>query len=221
MQSTDRLAAARAAFVAAHVVFLSLMALPAPAVSEEDLARPEVQGWFDDTAARLGRFGVELDGAALRELAVPWGRRWLAARSVVLAPGDLYARVCGVHQSWRMFAGVSPEAARLRLDAREADVWRPVYLPRSREAAWRVRFFEHERVRTMVSQFAHERHRSDYRRLGRWLALRAPDELGDVDALRLTMDKTRTPEPEELVERGSLADDGTFWSTVVPVRVRP
>ncbi|MCA9571841.1 MAG: hypothetical protein KC656_28585 [Myxococcales bacterium] len=218
MQAPDRLAVARALFVAAHVVLLTMMALPEPAVSEEDLAKPDVQGWFRDTAGRLSRFGWEVDGEGLQELVVPWARRWQAARHGALSPGRLYARACGVHQSWRMFAGVSPEAGRLRVDARLDGTWSPAYRPRSGEHAWRVSFFEHERVRTLVNQFVHERHRSDYRRLGRFLAARVTDELGPADAVRLEMEQTVSPEPEVLRAQGELTVEKTYWSTVFGVR---
>jgi len=190
----------RAALLALHVFAICAMAFPAPegGMNRSAWKDPTVQGEFQAWTGRLNGVGLDVTSEQLEAFAWTFAEGWAQGREVVLAPFMPYYRLCGTWQSWRMFVAPHRFPSRLQIDVREAGVWRPVFVERSAEYAWRARQFEHDRMRSAIFRFGWKHYRRSYQRFGGWVAERAAEDFPRADSVRLRFWRYRTASPEEV-----------------------
>lgn len=214
--------ALRAAFVAVHVTFVTLLSMPEPEVEDRDLQRPEVQKWFDEATERVHSWGLDVTREQVEAWSVTWGQRYLAVRSVVLYPAWSYANLTGAQQSWRMFGDVPANTAVFFIEARYGKEWRVIHQSRFGPAVWRESWFDQERVRAMFNQFTRKKSRAAWDRIAVWLAGELPADFPDAESFRMGMRSVEIPDPATLAETGDLKWGSRFWVTgIIPPTVKP
>ncbi len=204
----------RAAFVALHLFFVLILALPNPVVEGDKVETPGVQMWFDRTHSRVVELGIDIDREVFEQrlLTLAWGYK--SARDVVMKPANTYGLWTGARQSWRMFGDVPQESARMVIERlSENGRWEPVYVPRSREANWRRAFFEQERMRSLVNQFAHEKARSAWKRLGRRLRPMLVEDFPEAEGFRMVMERVHFPTASVLAQTREVEVGKRYWAT--------
>ena len=206
-----------AAFIACHLVAITVLAIPAPLVAEDKVDDPKVQAWFDRTTDTLHRWGVPASRETVEEVGVQLGRAWLDARGAVGWPASRYATWTGAKQSWRMFGTVPDKSAYLRIEVDRGEGWELLHVSRSEEHAWRKELFDNERTRTFVNQFAWKRNRGAWKRCERWLEVAIAEDDPDVDRFRMSMVPVHFPDPEVLAVSGTLPEGNPFWSQIVRI----
>jgi hypothetical protein len=201
----------RAAALAAHVVAITLLALPQPAVSEQDLATDGVTAWFSRAAELLGGVGVAATGDDVARVAVPLARQYDAARRALTRVPATYARVVGAGQSWRMFSEVRADSAALRIEVRRPGARRPVVVFQQGRAQGLDRgWLGHERMRAQINLFKAKKARAEYDRFLRLLAPRLGVRFPDAVAFRVSMVPVSWPGPERLAAEG-ITEGEPYW----------
>ncbi|MFZ5478072.1 MAG: hypothetical protein ACOZNI_14955 [Myxococcota bacterium] len=196
----------RAALIALHLVAIVGMAIPSPrgfssgaAIEQGGTARA-MAAWEEGLAtvgvpAELTR-GALIAGGRLLERAEGRFER-------AFAP---YVRFAGVKQSWRMFSGSPPRAARFEVWIREGGAWRVVYRALDPDARWRAGLWEDGRVRGMVHTLAGERFAAWWEAFAHSVARRAAVDFPAADAARIQRVRLRLPAPEALGTAGRLTE---------------
>jgi transposase len=203
----------RAVAVLFHVVAVVVLSIPVPPPTlrgeKEDARTKELLAPWGDAAEAVGIPRETLYAAIAGFTKVEAAA--LGAARTPLAP---YARLVGAQQGWLMFGSVDTEAARIELHVRTGNApWTPLFVPRSREAAWRRSFLEQERMRTLVYNFGAKRSRSKWEPFVTWLAREVREDRPDATALRVRMQRLRLPDPDQLRETGALELGDTYWVT--------
>ena len=207
----------RAAFVAAHILAVLILAIPdaaGPAARRSAWKNPTVQGEFDAWSRRLTALGVATSRDELEErvwvAATTWTRFTLALRRPLVPYGDC----CGVRQRWRMFVAPQRHPSRLHVDLFEDGRWRPIWIERSGEYDWRAHQFDATRVRSMTFRYAWKEYERHYVQFGRWIAARAAEDFPAATKVRVRLYDFRTPTPEEVqrdaIPRGKFRQRITF-----------
>ena len=196
----------RAGFVAFHLTAVCVLALPSPGPGMRRAAwrDPTVQGEFRTWARTLRGLGFDVDAARLEQILWGLARRWVAIKGAMIRPVRPYADGLTGHQPWRMFVAPHRFPARLEIDLREGDTWRPIYIARDPDHAWRARQLDHDRVRAAIFRYGWPSYERAYGDFARWLARQAARDFPAGQALRVRMFKTRTLGPAE-VRAGKVA----------------
>jgi hypothetical protein len=203
----------RAAFVAFHLVAITLMALPAPGggMNRGAWKDPTVQDEFAAWAGRLGAIGVRLDSAQLQDHAWTFATGFMGARERVLAPFQLYYRYCGTSQSWRMFIAPHRYPSRLWISVERGGVWAPVYVERDPTHTWKGGTLDQDRFRSIIFRVGWPQYGKTHDQFADWLAAAARVDFPDATRLKVAFWKQRSPTPAEA--RAGIEPDGQ-WDRV-------
>lgn len=201
----------RGLFVALHLAFVLVLAIPRPAVSPSDLSNPRITAWFERTGASLRSWGLPVDDQDLQHTLVDLGRRWLAVRDVVAAPATTYARWTGAKQSWRMFGNVPRETARLRIEVDRGQGFEPVFLEGAHLHGPLEPWLRQERMRAFVNRWHYREGAKGYGRFRRWVAPRVWRHVPDARAARLGLEPLSLPAIEVLDRTGALTVGEPYW----------
>lgn len=213
MASASWLPDLRAAAVLFHVVAVLVLSIPVPPPAlrgeKQDERTKRLLAPWGDTAERIGIPRETLFGAI-----AAFTTTEAAVLGTLRAPLVPYARLVGAQQGWLMFGSVDEEVARLELHVRTGDgPWTPLFVPRSREAAWRRTLLEQERMRTLVYNFGAKRSRSKWAPFCAWLAREVHEDHPEATALRVRMQRLQLPPPDVLRETGALEVRDAYWVT--------
>ncbi len=182
--------------------------------------------WRDPTVrAELEAWGerLEVEPAVLEDRLYRFARRYMDLRRRALAPIRPYLRATGCHQPWRMFVAPHRFPSRFQVQARRErdggeDGWQTVFEERSRDDRWRARFFEQERVRSLLFRYAWPEYGADARRSCDWIARELFADRPDVLDVRCRFHKVRSPSHDEA--RAGEEPEGSWIRTRVVKRER-
>lgn len=184
-----------AAFLAFHLVAVTLCALPAPdaALNRAAWSDPTVQEELAGWQARLGfrdpkRFQDGLYALAARAVSV---------RNALVAPFARYYDHLGTFQSWQMFVAPHRHPARLRIDVEERGRWRTVFRESDPAARWLARELDDTRFRSVIFRLAWPGYRDDRERFADLLARRAARDFPGAGRLRMVFSRAESPTPEQ------------------------
>jgi hypothetical protein len=208
-----------AIFASVHVLFVLVLSMPRAMVEPHDLAKEEVQSWFDDRTAQLHDLGFEVSKDDLVAQAVWWGGGYEWVRWSIAYPGNRYARSTGARQSWRMFGDVPQSSAFLFIEALHGDDWTPIHIARDDEANWRRGFFDQERPRTFINQFTRRKNRKAWNRFVVWAGAELQADFPEVKRFRVGMQEVHFPATEDLPEHPEHRLGDRYWVTPFPKEV--
>jgi len=202
--------------VTAHLVAITLLALPAPGrVTQKTLRDPALQEVFADWRGVLSSLGVDLSQEESEQLAMSSANAFMDSRNTLLRPLQPYFKYTGTQQSWQMFGYLNRTPAKLKLELyTPSDGWRDLYIARSSEVAWRKQQLDGERYRGMINAYSWKRSRRGFNRFVDWIACEAASDFPEATSFKASMVQLRLPEPAKLRELGKLPETGTFWSEV-------
>ena len=205
----------RAILVAAHVVAVTLLALPSPGrVTEKTFRDPALQEVLADWRSVARGIGWELSKEESEAMGLAGSNAIMDLRHQVLRPFQPYFRYAGTRQSWRMFGYLNRFPARFRFEVYTPGVgWTTTYEARSPTATWRGGQLDAERFRAMINAYSWKRSRKGYDRFVDWLSCKAAADFPQATKSRASMLRMRLPSPEALRELGSVPVTGTFWET--------
>lgn len=204
------------AFVAFHLVAISLAALPAPpgSFSRDDLLDEDVQASVIAWNSRLNNLGLNTTVDQLSDLLWQSGSRYMSLRQALLTPLAPYYDLCGTAQGWRMFVGAHRNPTRLRIEVHAAGKWQTVYQQGSREHNWMRTQLNHEHWRTVIFTIAVFGGKERQEQFASWAAREAMVDYPGADALRVRVYKSRSPTPAE-VKQGRQPKEAFAWSVEV------
>ena len=204
----------RALLVTAHLLAITLPALPSPGrVSQRQLRDPALKEVFADWRGVMAKGGIELTQEEAEQLAMTTANAYMEARDKVIQPMRPYYRYAGTTQSWQMFGYLNRTPARLKVELLvPGDGWQELYVARSSTADWRRRQLDGERWRGMINSYSWKERRSGYRRFVDWLSCRAAEDFPEAKTLRVSMVQLRLPEAAKLQELGKVPEIKTFWT---------
>ncbi|HEU4580122.1 MAG TPA: hypothetical protein VFS67_17815 [Polyangiaceae bacterium] len=193
-----------AAFVAFHVLAMLLLALPASGRLGERAVweSRENQLQFARWAQLASRLGIARDGPELEQRLWSLTQRYLSLRAAIIAPFELYRRLSGVGQGWRMFSNPQSHPAYVHIELRRAAHFEPIYIARSSESAWRAEQLDHHRVRKLFGSIARSTEQKLWEQFGAWAARRAARDFPDALELRIWQERRATPEPGGVAAAG-------------------
>ncbi len=204
----------RAAFVAFHLLAISLDASPSPGagMNRSAWSDPTVQGEFTRWARFLGT-----DRKTLEDALWAFAQQFVKARGAVMTPFNPWLEHTGTSQSWQMFvaphrfptrmqlqilpaANPADPAADLRI--RDAD-WQTVYEERSPDDTWQAARFDTERLRASIFRWGWPNYQSAWKNACRVFARDLVREARDAGspapvAVRCRMFKQESPSPEAI-----------------------
>lgn len=188
------------AFVAFHIVAITLAALPAPpsSLTREDLATGDVATNLSAWTNRLNQIGVDVTQHQLEETLWNAADKYGRLRRKVLLPFGPYYRFCGTDQGWKMFVGAHRTPSRLHIDINKDGQWRPIYIQGSREHTWLRTRLNHEHWRTAIFTIVYYEEHDEIRELAKWLAKQARTDFPSADRLRVRVFYLHTPSPSEV-----------------------
>lgn len=198
----------RAVLVVLHVFVITFHALPSVGggLSRAAWHTPTVQGEFRAWSKRLQGVGIDIDVPELEDelwdVAVGYER----GRNAILKPFMPYLEYCGTYQTWRMFVAPHRFPGRLHIDVDRGDGWETIYVARSDEYAWHRGWFDHDRMRAAIFRYAWKHYRRSRVHFADWVARQAGDEFPDVQRVRVSFMRYRTPSPDE-VRSGAPIDE--------------
>jgi hypothetical protein len=199
----------RAALITAHLVAVTLMAIPAPDGGTDRTAwhDPTVRGELKAWADALGTAPEVLEDRL-------WNltQGYMAARGEALSPFGPYYEYCGTLQSWRMFVAPHRFPTTLHIDVREDGTWRPVYVERDPRHRWLGRVLDSYRFRSVIFRFGWPGWEGEFEAFARWVAKRATADFPGADAVRVRLWKAPTPSPDEV--RAGTVPAGEFTLAV-------
>ncbi len=189
----------RAVLLLLHIVAVVLMALPAPIGSDRDdtYEMASVREQLQQLSEALGAVGIEASEDEIAELSKTSARRILAARKAALRPFRPYYSLAGTRQGYRMFSGVSLYGDRLQVEIDRGDDWELIYLARDPDHRWRWWTFNHELTRSLLYRYVEKRYRRRFEAMTRWIAREAATDFPDVERVRVSFLRQRTPSPAE------------------------
>jgi len=207
----------RAVLITAHLVAVTLMAIPAPegALDRAAWKDPTVQNEFATWANNLDTTPEELEERL-------WNltRSYMDRRGEVLAPFGRYYHYCGTTQGWRMFIAPHRHPTALHLDIRERGNWRPVYIERDSQHRWLGHVLDSYRFRSVIFRFGWPGYEGEFEEFARWIASRAKNDFPEADAVRVRLFKAPSLSPEEVRAGAPLV--GEFVRSVeLPLEARP
>jgi hypothetical protein len=190
---------ARAAFIALHLVAVTLVALPAPvgATNRATWKEPTVQAELAVWRSRLASVGVDLEPDAFEDALHAWAVDLLEVRAAVLTPFLPYYRYAGTSQSWRMFVAPHTHPARLEVAVERGGAWVTVFRERDPEATWNRRVFTQDRARSLIFRLSWANYRSEYVAFAEWVGRRAAVDFPDATKVRVRFMKRETPSAAE------------------------
>jgi len=197
----------RAALIAAHLVALSLAALPRvnrAAMSKSARQSPTARAEIDAWAERLAGWGVEIDAQTLERGAVEALESWLVLRTALNAPFGPYIELFGLDQPWLLFPGADGFPARMVVEIERDGAWQPVQTMYPISTDWRARLLRNTRAHGEIYAASWPVHRRRYVELGRWLALQAARDFPRATRVRISIERTRMLDPDE-VRAGAVA----------------
>lgn len=132
------------------------------------------------------------------------GRGWNQTREQLMSWTHFYQRELGVRQSWWLFTSMRPRTGRIEIHVQEDGAWRPLFIERSREAAWNAAVFDHYRWREAMFTLRKTKERKNRERFIGWVSDQIFEELPSVDAVRVDTVILVTLPPAPLRETGML-----------------
>lgn len=188
------------AFVAFHVIAITLAALPAPpeALEREDLSTGEEAENLAAWSKRLSQCGLAVSQSELEETLWHAAEKYKKIRKEILAPFQPYYKFCGARQGWKMFVGPHRTPSRLHIDIQENGVWRPIYIEGSRKHNWLRSRLNHEHWRTALFTAVYFQKQRPLKEFVGWAAERAALDFPEAEKLRLRVYRFRTLSPSEV-----------------------
>jgi hypothetical protein len=185
----------RAAFIALHVVAITLIALPAPvgATNRATWKEPTVQAELAVWRGRLAWLGFPSEPAAFEDALHARAVELLAVRTALLTPFLPYYRYAGTSQSWRMFVAPHTHPARLEVAVERDGAWTTVFRERDATATWNRRVFEQDRARSLLFRMSWANYRTEYIALADWIGRQAAADFPDATKVRVRFMKRATP----------------------------
>ena len=218
----------RAAFVAFHLLAVTVVALPGVGggMSRNAWQAPTVQEEFRAWTERLRAFGLDLTVKELEDRLWSFAVVYESARHRILGPlrvhptsGALEGSPIGTYlsathtaQSWRMFVAPHRYPGRLVVDLDRGEGFEPLYMARSTEHEWHRAWLDHDRMRSAVFRYAWAHFKPHRRDFATFLARHAAEEFPDGRQLRVGFLRYRTRSPEEV--RGGIEVRATRDLTV-------
>ena len=202
---------ARTALILAHVLAITLMALPVPGahLTDKNKNSPAIRQTLTPWADLVQRVGL----ADSPDAAVDWlwdtGGQYNRAHAAVAVAFRPYIKHTGQWQMWGMF-GYSPNTGgALQIHGRTASGdYEPLYLVDGPQ--WQGRVLNHHRIRKLRYHWSQKRKRSELRMFARWLATQDHG----YPAIRVRMQGVRIPGPQKLRNNG-LIDTNVYWEMEV------
>lgn len=191
----------RALLILAHLLAITLMALPAPVggMNRSAWSDPTVQSEIRAWSERLDRLGLEQEPEELEESLWQLARRAMRLRSTILRPLRPYYRLCGTTQSWRMFVAPHRFPARLQIRVEEAEGWRVIYEARSPIHTWNRRQLDNDRMRAALFRYGWRHYRRTWRQFATWLGEAALEDHPEARRVELRYLGYRSPSPAEVL----------------------
>jgi hypothetical protein len=210
------IAQARAAFVALHLLAITLMAFPSPGnrgMDRDDWKTPNAQAELGGWSQRLGRVGIAITPEELEERAWSAARAYRDVHQKLLAPFQPYYDYCGTYQSWRMFRTIARYSTRLHIEVEEEGRWSAVYVERRREHDWLGRWLNHSRFRPVLFRFGLHEDEDELPEFAAWVAQQAARDFPRADRVRVRYHEWATLSPEAV--RAGEKPSGHFRAAVV------
>lgn len=193
----------RAAFVAFHIVAISLDAAPSPAAGmnrsawREATVQRELRAWAD----RLHQ-----DPEGFEERLWTLAKGFVEVRRVAMTPFRPYLELVGARQSWQMFVAPHRWPTRLQIQVARGPVapssgeegWETLFEERSETHAWRAELFGRERVRASVFRWGWPNYAEPYRNGCQALAELAFADDPAIQAVRCRFSRVKSPSPDQV-----------------------
>jgi hypothetical protein len=202
----------RAFLIAAHVVAIVLMALPAPGggMNRASWADPTPQAEFKIWNSRLGAVGYELSDKEFEDRLWDLAVEFMKVRDGVLDPFDPYYRWCGTYQSWRMFVAPAIFPDRLWIEVHENGEWKPVFVERSWTYTWLWVQLGQDRMRSATFRYAWKPYKKTYVQFADWIAAQAARDFPNADKVRTKYEQGASPTPQQA--RAGIEPETSFVS---------
>jgi len=186
-----------ALFVAFHVLSVLVLSLPASARLGERAVwqSRENQLQFARWARLSSQLGFARSGPELEEQLWTLTQSYLRARSVFIAPFELYASYTGIAQGWRMFSNPQSHPAYVHVELARGAGFEPIYVSRSSQFTWHREQFDHHRLRKLFGRVARSTEELLWEQFGEWAARQAARDFPDASELRIWQERRATPEP--------------------------
>ena len=200
-------AAAIAAFLAFHLLAVTVCALPAPDAALDRAAwrDPTVQEELASWRSRLGVRDPKKFEDRLYRLASLAAR----IRGGLLRPFNAYYQHLGTYQSWQMFVAPYRYPARLRIEVLEPGGWRIVYREGDPHARWLAAELSDTRFRSVLFRLPWPSYLGERQRFADFVARRASGAFPRATEVRVVFSRSETPTPAQ-ARRGEVppaADD--------------
>lgn len=198
--------------VAAHLLAITLMALPNPsgALNPAAWRDPTVQAELGRWAGRLAFLGWDRDELQANLWTFATGAN--RVREAVLFPFKPYYRYCGTWQSWKMFVAPHTHPTRLQIEVERGGRWTLVFRERSDEHAWLREKLDNDRLRSTVFRLGWPQYQGLRRQFAQWVARQAA-AWPDATRVRISFVKEQTLSARE-VRAGAREPTRTVFPTV-------
>jgi hypothetical protein len=187
----------RGAFVAFHVIAVTVGALPATnhALKRSAWKDPTVQAEISAWADRLGTDRETLT-SQLWDLALGWYR----LRNTLLTPFRPYLDHGHLDQGWQMFIAPHTWPTRLRIEEQRGGVeWTALYEEVSPTATWMAPTLRVERLRAAIFRWGWASYADAYHIGCTALARRRFEESPETTRVRCRFSKVETPSAAEVI----------------------
>jgi hypothetical protein len=206
----------RAAFVAFHLVAITISALPTAegGMNRAQWRDPTVQGEFAAWATRLHMEKSEFEEGIWR-----FAVGWQSIYTVLMKPVRPYESLAGTGQNWKMFVAphTYPTALEISVASKAGD-WAVLYSERDRTAAWRKGTLGVERLRSATFRWGWPSYASAWSNACLALSRLALADFPDADQVRCRFWKAKSPSPQEAAAG---VDPPGRWVNIRQVRRGP
>jgi len=201
----------RAVLIVVHLFAITVLAMPAPGSGLQRSAwdDPTVKEEFSAWRARLDGWGLHYEEDEFEEMLWTVASGYQKSVRKVTDPFKPYYRYAGTHQSWRMFVAPHMNPSILHIDVRVNNEWQTVYVENSDAFTWNRELFDHDRMRSAMFRYAWPGWRTNWERLGDWLAVRLADDYPEATLARFRYWKYRSLSPEQVAAGDER--DGRFY----------
>lgn len=212
----------RAAFVAFHLLAITLDASPSPGAGMSRAAwkDPTVQAEFGRWAGILG-----MDSATLEAQLWDTATTFTETRRTVMTPFWPYLEATGTSQAWQMFVAPHRFPTRMQLQVHRSghdhDDYQTIFEERSDVFTWRQARFNSERLRAAIFRWGWPNYQKAWQAACKVFARELMAEDAEIDVLRCRMFKQRSPSPEEFIQNTADPGDWVFVQIVKSTELNP
>ena len=198
------------AFIAYHLVAVTLKAVPTP---EDGLSRdmwrdPSVQAelhaWWDRAKA-VGFH--ELTYARWEEFLWELANKYCELRFQALRPFEAYYRYAGTFQAWPMFIAPQRYPTRFSIDVQIDGAWQNIFTEDDPQHAWMAREFGDTRFRSVFFRLPWSNFQGELAHFTDWVTRRAGEDFPKATRARVRLFHYRTPRPDEVLAHAPIEGD--------------